>query len=97
MKYINAGISKKSGKPYSAFYSCNVCKQTAKAETHIDKFAQSLDQDLEDDKWKKINAEKNDNISWLNAKRCAANLLAGQKFDPIEFAEVVRQIYLINN
>ncbi len=29
MKYINAGISKKTGKPYGAFYSCPDCKKTA--------------------------------------------------------------------
>ena len=32
MKLVMAGVSKKSGKPYNAFYSCPECKETVNPE-----------------------------------------------------------------
>lgn len=32
MKLIPEGISKRTGKPYKAFYSCSACKNTLQAE-----------------------------------------------------------------
>jgi len=33
MKLIPAGVSKKTGKPYNAFYSCNTCKRAINLDT----------------------------------------------------------------
>ena len=95
MKLVPAGISRKTNKPYNAFYSCAVCKKTATAITPVQKFEQGLDQDLQDEKWKKINAEKSANIAWLNAKNCASTILSGKTFDLKEFSALVRSIYLL--
>ena len=40
------------------------------------KFTSNLDIDLKDQKWDKINADKNENISWMNAKNGAVMLIA---------------------
>lgn len=41
--------------------------------------------------------DKNDTIAWLNAKRCAAVLMAGEpEFNPIKYKSLVKEIYDVN-
>ena len=60
MRLIPAGVSKKTGKPYQAFYSCldRNCGGTAKADTPVKKFEQGLDQQNQDKKWEEISRGK---------------------------------------
>jgi|SRR3990172_7727157 len=56
MKLIPAGISKKTGKPYQAFYACpdKNCGATINPDKPIQKFEQTLDQQKQDEKWTEI-------------------------------------------
>jgi len=51
LTYIKAGVSKKTGKPYNAFYSCPNCKATqnitSERQAAPDKFKAQLEQNGE--------------------------------------------------
>ena len=60
MKLVPAGTSRKTGKPYNAFYSCpdRECGTTAKLDTPVRKFEAGLDKENDEKKWDKISLGK---------------------------------------
>ncbi len=87
MRLIPSGFSKKTGKPYQAFYGCSVreCKGTAQVSKPVERFEASLDADTQQKRIDKAVEEKRKNISWLNAKTNAVNLIMKHKmFEELE-------------
>ena len=98
MDYIKAGYSKTTGRPYQAFYACsdrNHKQPRQQAQTPVQQFNQSLDQDNNDLKWKKINAEKEESIRWCNAINNAALLIAHNPVVGATDQELVNRLYML--
>lgn len=70
-KLVPAGVSKKTGRPYGAFYACpeRGCQQKPDANF---KPASTV----KEEKIEKMFNEKKENIRLLNAKNCAAQIVS---------------------
>lgn len=98
LKFIPAGVSKKTGRPYQGFYACpNKCQQPRQAlpQTPVQRFNQSLDHDNNDLKWKKINEEKEKNIRWCNAINNASLLIAHNPVQGSTDQDIVNRLYML--
>jgi len=86
LKLIPAGISKKTGKPYNAFWSCpNRCKQDGEIK---------IVEEIPD--WEKIRSEKADSIAWMNAKNAAALAFANGKITKEQIEVFANWFYGLN-
>jgi hypothetical protein len=68
MKVIPAGTSKRTGRPYKAFETCDTCKPSRGSLT-----PQPVKQPID---WDKIRDEKRENISAEVAKKIAGEIIA---------------------
>lgn len=96
MNYIKAGYSKTTGRPYQAFYACsdkNHKQPRQQAQTPVQQFNQSLDQDIHEAKIKQAVAEKRESIALMNAKNNATLLLANKIIIVDEWPEWVKKIH----
>ena len=109
VKVIGPGVSKKTGKPYNAFYKCEGCGNAENLGGDAPTYKKTYQPykssaQLPEKDWDTINAKKNENISFLNARNVAGALIAAaiQKGeltlpDALEkYAEVVQKIYDID-
>ena len=97
-------MSIREGK-FGQFWSCGekladgtYCKYKPNKEEYPigneGKFIAELDNDTNDKKWDKINSEKNENISWMNAKNNACLLIANHpEFDKVPSDKLRDLIY----
>jgi hypothetical protein len=93
MKFVAGGISKRTGKPFSSFWSCRDCGETftpQQPDAKSVKFQAELEEDLIAQRVR----EKRENIAWLNAKNNACHLIAHHPLfsgikDPALFKELI--------
>ena len=80
VKVIPAGISKKTGKPYNAFYKCESCGKTGNIGGNYAKpaqtYAKTYQPTQEKVNWDEVNAKKEESIAYFNAKNVAAVLIS---------------------
>lgn len=93
MKLIPSGVSKTTGKPYNAFWACpEKCKQPQMSSTSQINHNKIADI-KEEEKWKRINEEKNGNIKWLNALNNACLLASTDKISLKDLKVTAQRIY----
>jgi len=87
MKFIPAGVSKKTGKEYKAFFSCPNCGYTLNAPDDIaQRFVRQKPETEQErierlarekqERIQKLHEDKKDNINWVSAMKEAVNLVA---------------------
>ena len=104
IKIIPAGISKKTGKPYNSFSKCESCGNTQNFGGNAPSYQKKSYQPLPEKDWDTINAKKNENIAFLNARNVAGALLSAaiksgelKLEDALDkYADVVQKIYDID-
>jgi hypothetical protein len=84
LRFVPAGVSKRTGKPYNGFWACTAnCSQKAKKTQETSKFQEK--QPIIDESVKEYNKGKTDNMTELGAKRIAG-----------EYANILLQMSLIS-
>lgn len=79
-KLIPAGISKKTGKAYNAFYKCESCGKTFNAgEQKQTAGGAFVKEKMQEERIEKFVQRKEHNIKWMNALNNAALLVANGK------------------
>lgn len=95
MDLIPAGISKTTGKNYQAFYACrdrnHKQPRQARPQTPIQQFNQSLDQNLVDEKQRKIT----ENIRWCNSLNNASLLIAHNPVANQTDQDILTRLYML--
>ena len=101
MKYHPPGISKKTGKPYNAFYSCPSCGYTEWTDRKYQGGSQSQPKKVEkmfqekQQRIQELHKDKKDNINWINALNNAVYLIAhhpafARITDKVELAQEIK-------
>ena len=93
LNFVPAGVSKRTGKEYNAFWSCpNKCKQGFVVQCAASKKTIYKINDNPPN-WDKIRAQKTDNIKWLNALNNSCLAFANGKIEKEKIIEMANWIY----
>jgi hypothetical protein len=94
MRFIKAGISQRTGKPYNSFWSCpNKCRQQGANQSIGSKVIQAYKQVDNDKKWEDIRKEKNENIKWNMALKLAVEAWYHGKIEKDAIINLAKWIY----
>ena len=90
MKLIPAGVSKKTNKPYSAFYSCPQCKATQQtSDRHQALPAPQPSAEPTKEEWGEIGKQK------MRTKLAEAYIRQGKRWDEVQVDLVAWEEYIL--
>jgi len=96
MRFIPAGISKKTKKPYKAFFSCPECRNTMNAPDDIGQHPPEQKPYLDrQERIEEMHKEKTDNINKGLSYKLAVEFLKHSCFQELKIAELRNQVVLI--